>query len=85
VTLSPAEDRWTEVNDTWNGITTRRFIRRPRGNRVRVVTSTRVESQSSRQAEFLRQRTVAFEVRGFGPNETLSSVVFDGLTVTPEQ
>ena len=83
ITLTPAIDRWTEVNDVWTGASTTRFIWR----RGRSSTSTSfVETgRTSTQAQFLRTRSVGFSATGFGPNEKLASLVFDGITLISEQ
>lgn len=83
VTLTPSVDNWTEVNTTWASAITER-VSIGVGNRVNVSTSSRVDllSSTSRPAEFLRPIDVNFNIRGFGPNELLSSVTFDGITVT---
>lgn len=85
VLLKPAQDRWTQTTNSWTGEITRRFTRARDQWRVRTTVSTRVLSQQVQQAQFLRTRTVDFEVKGFGPNETLASLTFDGITITPEQ
>jgi hypothetical protein len=46
-------------------------------------TSSRLLSQTSSEIENLRQIEVRFEIKGFGANEPLSSVTFDGIPVTP--
>jgi hypothetical protein len=84
ITLTPAQDRWTEVNDSWTGASTTRFIWR-RGGGTTSVTTFVETGRTSVQAEFLRPRKVGFEIRGFGPNERLTSLVFDGITLTAEQ
>lgn len=46
-------------------------------------TSTAVVGSNSQAIQNLRQIDVVFEVAGFGPGETLASIKFDGITVTP--
>lgn len=46
-------------------------------------TSTSVVSSSTTLIQNLRQIDVQFEVTGFGPGETLTSLKFDGIAVTP--
>lgn len=82
--LTPAVDRWTVVGATqWASPTTARF----------VVGTGDQSSISSRTAsvflgttytaiEQLRSIPVAFRISGFGAGEILSSVTFDGLTVS---
>lgn len=45
-------------------------------------SSTSLVSQTERQIENLRQIQVSFTLTGFGPNETLTGVTFDGIAVT---
>ena len=92
VTLSPRFDRWTQFNNIWTSQVTRRFVWRGWGRwggwngwGTRVTTRTQELSRTSQQVQFLRQRSVNFTLSGFGPNETLTSLVFDGITLTAEQ
>lgn len=84
ITLEPAVDRWTIVRNQWNGQTTNRFIR-VRGGRNRNITSFQQTGSSTTAVQFLRQREVSFTVTGFGPNEKLDRLMFDGISLTPEQ
>ncbi|WP_256077656.1 DUF4815 domain-containing protein [Massilia sp. YIM B04103] len=84
VTLVPAIDRWTEVDTTWSSPTTERIVNG--GGRLQstsVSTSNNLLSSTSQAAEKLRQLQIKFTLAGFGPNEVLSSVTFDGINVTP--
>lgn len=85
VSLNPANDRWTDVQTSWASPITERFFT---GNGVReaqisVNVSTQLLRSTTSRIENLRQIQVAFTIRGFGPNEVLSSVKFDGIAVTP--
>ncbi|MBQ4844947.1 DUF4815 domain-containing protein [Pseudoalteromonas sp. MMG005] len=86
VTLTPSVDHWTQTQQVWSSPVTRRFTRG--GGRVRRIT-TRVTTErvgtQVQQLEFLRPRTVQFTISGFGPNEVLASVTFDGVVVTAEE
>ena len=84
VTLTPALDRWTETSTSWTSPITRRLTVGS-GNASSTSESTQnvLLSTTSRAAEFLRQIDVQFRLSGFGPNETLSAVTFDGIAVTP--
>ncbi|MBQ9273511.1 MAG: DUF4815 domain-containing protein [Succinivibrio sp.] len=44
-------------------------------------SSTSVIASSTVAAEFLRQITVGFDIKGFGPGEALERLTFDGLNV----
>lgn len=84
VTLTPAVDRWTNVDTTWASPITERLTI-GNGNRTSVTSTTQnlLLSTTARRAETLRQIDVRFSLSGFGPNEQLTRVTFDGLTVTP--
>jgi hypothetical protein len=40
-------------------------------------------SSEKRDAEFMRQTTQQFEIRGLKPNETITKIEFDGVDITP--
>ncbi len=84
VTLTPAIDRWTDVDTTWSSPLTTRIVT---GSGVLTQTSSstvnNLLSTSSQVQEKLRQIPVLFSISGFGPNEALDSVSFDGIVVTP--
>lgn len=83
VTLTPAIDNWTVLNTTWASAITER-ITIGSGNMGTTVTTQAVQllSSASRPAENLRQIEVRFSAAGFGPNEVLTSITFDGVPVT---
>lgn len=82
VTLTPAVDRWAEVATSWNSAITQRIIVGS-GNVGSVSSSTAnaLLSSSSANIETLRPIQVNFAISGFGPNEQLTSVTFDGIAV----
>ncbi|WP_409567893.1 DUF4815 domain-containing protein [Rugamonas sp. DEMB1] len=84
VVLTPAIDRWTDVDTTWSSPLTTRIVT---GSGVLTQTSSstvnNLLSTSSQVQEKLRQIPVLFSISGFGPNEALDSVSFDGIVVTP--
>ncbi|MBD1581276.1 DUF4815 domain-containing protein [Pseudoalteromonas sp. S16_S37] len=86
VTLTPNVDHWTETRQRWSSPITRRFTRG--GGLVQRIV-TRVDTQrvgvQTQQAEFLRQRTVHFTITGFGKNEQLERVLFDGIELVAEE
>lgn len=84
VALTPAVDNWTVINTVWSSGITERVSNGWGGNMTSITTSTRVErlSSSSRPAENLRPIEVRFRAEGFGPNEALASLTFDGVPVT---
>lgn len=79
--LTPSVDRWTVLDTIWASWATRfwwqgwALTTRFRGTEEVLVSSTQVFLSNLRQIE------VNFELTGFGPNENLSSVTFDGITV----
>lgn len=83
VTLTPAVDRWTNVETNWDSAITRRFVVGSGDmSSVSRNTATVMVAQSQSAIETLRSIEVRFEISGFGPNEALSSVTFDGIPVT---
>lgn len=84
VTLTPAVDRWTALQTSWSSPVTERLTVGS-GNRASVSQSTAdvLLSSSRRAIETLRAIEVRFAVSGFGPNEALASLTFDGISVTP--
>ena len=84
VTLTPALDRWTELQTSWASPLTERLTVGS-GNRSSVsqTTTDALLSTSRKPIETLRSIEVRFNVSGFGPNEALSSLKFDGISVAP--
>jgi hypothetical protein len=84
VALMPAVDRWTSFDAAWAASQETRTISIGQG----VLIDTRTEimevvlQRSTVPDQYLRQIEVAFTASGFGPNEVLQSVTFDGLAVT---
>lgn len=78
VTLNPVIDQWMEVETSWTSAVSQFF---GRGNRVSVTTSDQLLSSKVTNIENLRQIPVEFEIHGFGNNERLRRVEFDGLPV----
>ncbi|WP_298034784.1 DUF4815 domain-containing protein [uncultured Desulfovibrio sp.] len=86
--LNPAIDQWTDVETDWTSAVTKRF---DTGHYVEgrstltsqsVSTSTETVASKTRNLEYLRQISVAFQLEGFGPGEVLRSVLFDGIAAT---
>lgn len=84
VKLTPAVDQWTEVVTNWASPITTRFVQGS-GNTSSVSSTTFTQTLSDTTSEIqnLRQIEVKFELSGFGPNEALQTVKFDGITVVP--
>jgi hypothetical protein len=83
VTLLPAVDRWTDYQTVWQSPITQ-TVTIGAGNRVStsVSSSTALLKTTSTLEENLRQISVSFNISGFGPNENLMQVTFDGIDVT---
>lgn len=86
VKLTPAIDRWTETVEVWTSPVTEAFTSGA-GSLTQTFTTVRniTLSKSSERAMFLRQISIRLRAEGFGPNEEVTSVKFDGLTVTATQ
>jgi hypothetical protein len=87
ITLSPAVDRFTEINTIWTSPVTRRVVSEGIGFFERFdngrIGRDELLRESEQPAEFLRQIRINFTVAGFKSGETLTQVLFDGINVTP--
>lgn len=84
VTLTPALDRWTELQTVWaSQITERLTVGSGNASTVSQNTFDILLSSNRRAIETLRPIDVRFSVSGFGPNEALVSLKFDGINVMP--
>ena len=84
VTLTPAVDRWVQTDTIWSSPLTQRLtVGSGNMSSTSQTTQNVLLSRASRADEFLRQIEVRFSVSGFGPNEPLSRLVFDGIDITP--
>lgn len=82
--LDPATDIWTQTITQWASNATRMIVN-GFGDRSWRTTQQRMEllRSSTAVAQFLRQISVSFVIEGFGANEALTKVTFDGIDVTP--
>ena len=83
VKLFPQVDRWTETIDKWSDKSETVFTSRF-GSRTREVsrdTEIIFKASKTEMKEYLRPRSVSFELKGFGVGEILSKVLFDGIDV----
>ncbi len=88
-TLSPSVDRWVQKDTEWASATTQHFYRtiyapgHPQHGKTLTSASTGTETVGTATSalEYLRQITVAFEIEGFGPEEVLRGISFDGIAV----
>jgi hypothetical protein len=78
--LDPASDFWIETRTEWASEQTAVF---GAGNRSRTTTTTEQVDTRQELAEFLRPIEIGVTIRGFGAGETLDSLSFDGVDVTP--
>ena len=81
VTLNPATDQFTVTNTTWASDITERLIEGS-GVLEQVIETRRSEqvlASRSEETQFLRALQVAYRVEGFGPNEALGQLRFDGI------
>jgi hypothetical protein len=86
VTLTPNVDRWTDVQTQWASPTTERLYTGS-GTSSSLQGSTTVAltlSETSTTIETLRQTTVRFDLKGWGPQEALDGMSFDGIGVEAE-
>lgn len=90
-TLQPAVDRWLEQASDWTSPVTLNFYRTvyapkhpQHGQTVKSVsTGTEVVGTAQNTLEYLRPIDVAFSIEGFGPNEILQEIDFDGVVIRP--
>jgi hypothetical protein len=83
VSLDPAIDLWT-ITDNQTSFATQSFVFGSGSqSSTSVSTVTQLVSESRSAIEFLRTRNVNFSVAGFGPNEALTELRFDGRNITP--
>ena len=80
--LNPNNDFWTATETQWTSAVTREFTAAPGQSPGRSTINEEV-SQSTREAEFLRQIDIDFSIEGFAPNEQLEKLLFGGRDVTP--
>lgn len=81
--LIPSVDYWTDTATAWSSEVTRRLTVGS-GNRSSTSrNSTVVSNVTTKELEYLRQISPAFEIEGFGPGEILKAVTFDAVDVTP--
>jgi len=86
-TLTPAIDRWTDIQTDWASPVTQQFDRTLDGyyhviRSTTSVTATETLSRTTSDLEFLRPIEVGFKLAGLGPRERVS-ITFDGLAVLP--
>lgn len=96
--LDPATDIWSETETIWTSDVTRRFYELvsyywdplpgsgPAGHGYSKTTATAWSAErmgtKTTAIEFIRQRDVGFTLTNFGPGETLTEVLFDGVPVS---
>lgn len=91
--LTPSVDRWTQVETNWTGAVTQRmgsgriggiqdFAAEMSGSTFTTQTISVLVGSTTTNIETLRSISVQFRLEGFGPGEALSSIKFDGVSVT---
>ncbi|EFO33213.1 putative virulence-associated protein [Roseibium sp. TrichSKD4] len=91
VSLNPAMDQWTSTTSRWHSAITQRLadwtrtigrgFRAAVSTSVNVNTRTEMFTRSTVADERLRSRDVVYEVNGYGPNEPLALIEFDGISL----
>lgn len=83
ISLTPNVDRWTVVTTDWASASTGRFVVGS-GDQSSSVSTTRTAllSTTTQNIETLRAIPVSFSVSGFGVGEIVTSLTFDGISVT---
>lgn len=73
-------DHWTEIETQWLSPVTQVVS----GIRSVTTSTSSLVSSSKRNAEFMRQLKQSFKIEGLKPGETIQTVEFDGISITPE-
>lgn len=81
ILLSPAVDRWTDVETTWASPITRRLHKDSYRNHTSESSVEKLLSKETTSIETLRQIDVQFTASGFDPGEHLLILEFDGISV----
>lgn len=84
--LTPAADIWNESQTQWASDATIEFQRGLQswgGPLVESSTTTESLGGSTVALPFLRQRSIAFKIAGFFPEEILTELTFDGVDIKP--
>lgn len=77
--LTPSEDFWEVINETWLDDVNRVFA----WNSGRRAGTEVIEDETTTAARFLRQIPIQFEISGLGEGETVPTLTFDGIDVNP--
>lgn len=87
VELSPSIDRWVELETNFTGPQTRFFYEGAGSILVNetLTSNIRLINTAVDLIQNLRQIEISFTLSGWGPEEELSTVTFDGLDVEPEE
>ena len=78
LSISPSSDFWTEFDTVWASPVTRQIAK---GSSE--TDKTQVVDQDRNLIPFLRQIPITYTLKGFWPGETLTSLTFAGINVTP--
>ncbi|QUS59209.1 DUF4815 domain-containing protein [Pseudovibrio brasiliensis] len=81
MTLDPAQDFWTDVQEAWESDVTHRVF----GPQASSTNEQQVVGTSQENAEFLRAVDIIVNLEGFGGGEILDRILFDNVDMTPAQ
>lgn len=81
MTLTPAEDFFTETREAWLSTQTRTVANAALRGTTR--TATVIQDERTAAAEFVRSLTVQIDIAGFGAGENLAELTFDGVDINP--
>lgn len=86
-TVTPAVDRWTEVQTEWTSPVTRTFYAGTGNVIINSRRTSEVVTVSTRRnlIASLREIDLAFQVAGFGAGEQLAEITFDGIPVESKE
>jgi hypothetical protein len=81
--LSPTTRRFTTRREVIDRLSSLGWLTRTINVTTEVLVTSQTEIVSTRtvEAEFLRQIVISFQLAGFGSNEVLTTVKFDGISV----
>lgn len=84
ISLNPAVDTWQVTTSTSLSPITNWFTGQlPQGFTAVLSTTTQLVSSRTSEVTYLRPTQVNFTARGFAAGETIQSITFDGVPVTP--
>ncbi|KZL17695.1 hypothetical protein PsAD2_03032 [Pseudovibrio axinellae] len=79
MTVIPAVDYWTDIDETWLSAVSHRVY----GDEPGTVVENSVVGEAEEPAEFIRAKSLVIDLEGFGDGEKLEKVFFDEVDMTP--